>query len=44
MGDTDGETLTNVIKGDFDFDYAEFDEVSDEALDLIERLLIKDKR
>ena len=44
MGDTDGETLTNVIKGDYDFDYAEFDEISEDAMDLIANLLVKDKR
>ena len=44
MGDNDGETLTNVIKGQYDFCYAEFDEVSEEAKDLISKLLVRDKK
>lgn len=44
MGDNDGETLANVVKGEYDFDYSEFEDVSDEAKDLISKLLIKDKR
>ena len=44
MGDTDADTLSNVIKSQYDFNYTEFDDVSDEAKDLISRLLVKDKK
>ena len=44
MGDTDGDTLANIIRGDYDFDYQEFDDISDECQDLIQRLIVKDKR
>ncbi len=44
MGDCDGETLTNVIKASYDFNYTEFDDISDNAKDLIARLLVIDKR
>ena len=44
MGDNDGETLCNVIKGEYDFNYAEFDDVSEEAKEVIRNLLIGDKR
>jgi len=44
MGDTDADTLSNVIKGVYDFDYVEFGDVSENAKDLIRNLLIKDKR
>ena len=44
MGDCDGETLTNVIKASYDFNYPEFDEVSESAKDLISKLLVIDKK
>ncbi len=44
MGDCDGETLTNVIRASYDFNYPEFDEVSDNAKDLVARLLVIDKK
>ena len=44
MGDCDGETLTNVIKAFYDFNYPEFDEVSESAKDLISKLLVIDKK
>ena len=42
MGDNDGETLANVTKGAYDFDYAEFEDISEDAKDLIRKLLVKD--
>ena len=44
MGDSDGDTLTNVIKVDYSFDYDEFGEISQDAKDLISNLLQSDKR
>lgn len=44
MGDTDCETMANVTKGDFDFDDETFDEISDEAKNFIEKLLVKKQR
>jgi len=44
MGDTDGDTLTNVIKVDYSFDYDEFADISDDAKDLIRNVLQRDKR
>ena len=44
MGDQDGDTLTNVIKCDYDFNYKEFDDISEAAKDFIEKLLIVDKK
>ena len=41
MGDNDGETLLNVQNAEYDFDYDEFAEISDDAKDLISKLLIK---
>ena len=43
MGDSDADTLQNVIEGDYDFDYPEFEEISPEAKDLVAKLLVKDK-
>ena len=43
MGDTDADTLQNVIEGDYDFDYPEFEEISADAKDLVAKLLVKDK-
>ena len=36
------ETYANIANVDFDFDAEEFDDISDEAKDFIESLLIKD--
>jgi myosin-light-chain kinase len=44
MGDNDNETLENVRVGTFDFDDDAFDEISEEAKDFIQKLLVKDKR
>ena len=44
MGDNDADTLQNVIDGDYDFDYPEFEDVSAEAKDLVAKLLVKDKQ
>lgn len=44
MGDNDGDTLVNVMKGEYDFNYAEFNDVSDNAKDLINKLLLMNKR
>lgn len=44
MGDSDGETLSNVTQGDFDFDDEAFDEISHDAKDFIEKCLNKNMR
>ena len=44
MGDLDNDTLTNVIKVDYSFDFDEFDKISDLAKNFIGQLLQKDKR
>ncbi|ELU16387.1 hypothetical protein CAPTEDRAFT_163463 [Capitella teleta] len=41
MGDTDADTLQNVIDGDYDFDYPEFEAISSDAKDLVSKLLVK---
>jgi hypothetical protein len=41
MGDTDADTLQNVIDGEYDFDYPEFEDISSEAKDLVSKLLVK---
>ena len=43
MGDTDAETLNNVTAAEWDFDDEAFDDISDEAKEFIEKLLIKKK-
>ncbi|XP_077997324.1 muscle M-line assembly protein unc-89-like [Glandiceps talaboti] len=43
MGDNDAETLTNVTIAEWDFEDEAFDEISDDAKDFIEKLLIKGK-
>ena len=44
MGDCDADTLTNVIKCDYDFDYEDFDDISEAAKDFIDKLLIVNKK
>ncbi|KER24261.1 hypothetical protein T265_08052 [Opisthorchis viverrini] len=44
MGDSQGETLANIIRVKYDFDYQEFEEISEGARDFIRMLLIKDPR
>ncbi|VDP83517.1 unnamed protein product [Echinostoma caproni] len=44
MGDSQGETLANIMKVTYDFNYPEFAEISEEARDFIRRLLVKDPR
>ncbi|WP_411026777.1 protein kinase domain-containing protein, partial [Salmonella sp. s54395] len=43
MGDNDQETLKNVSKGEWDFEEEAFNDISDEALDWIEKTLVVDK-
>lgn len=43
MGDHDGETMTNILKVEYDFDDECFDEISDLAKDFIEKLLQEDQ-
>ena len=40
MGDNEGETLSNIQEGEWDFDDECFDEISDNAKDFIENLLV----
>ncbi len=44
MGDCDAETLTNVIKASYDFNYQEFEGVSENAKDFIRKLLVINKK
>ncbi|VDI05636.1 myosin-light-chain kinase [Mytilus galloprovincialis] len=44
MGDSDGETLSNVTQGDFDFDDEAFEEISEEARHFIEKCLLKNMK
>ena len=43
MGETDRETLKNVARAEWDFDEEAFEDISDEGLDWIERILIREK-
>ncbi len=43
-GDDVMETYGNISNVDFDFDAEEFDDISDEAKDFVECLLIKDPK
>ncbi|CAG0901107.1 unnamed protein product [Darwinula stevensoni] len=43
MGDTDMETMSNVVIAEYDFNDAAFDEISEDAKDFIRKLLIKKK-
>ncbi|XP_071942496.1 myosin light chain kinase, smooth muscle-like [Antedon mediterranea] len=43
MGDNDAETLSAVTMAEWDFEDESFDEISDEAKDFIEKLLLKSK-
>ncbi|XP_072047598.1 myosin light chain kinase, smooth muscle-like [Amphiura filiformis] len=42
MGDNDAETLSNVTLAEWDFEDEAFDDISDDAKDFIDKLLIKD--
>ena len=42
MGESDLETMANVTTAEYDFDDESFDPISDEAKDLINKLLVKD--
>lgn len=44
MGSTDIDTMTNVTIGKYDFDDEAFQKVSQESLDFISKLLVKDLR
>ncbi|KAL3854884.1 hypothetical protein ACJMK2_014120 [Sinanodonta woodiana] len=44
MGDSDVETLSNVTRGDFDFEDVSFEQISDDAKDFILRLMVKNKK
>lgn len=44
MGDTDTDTMSNVTRGRFEFHSPEFDDISDDAKDLIANLLQADQR
>lgn len=44
MGDNDGETFNNIIMVEYDFDDESFDEISDEAMNFIEKLLLKEPK
>lgn len=43
MGATDIETMANVTIAKYDFDDEVFNEISDDAKDFIQKLLLKDK-
>ncbi|XP_064598292.1 titin-like isoform X2 [Liolophura sinensis] len=43
LGDSDPETLVNVTLGEFDFDDDSFNDISDDAKNFIERLVLKNK-
>jgi sulfate adenylyltransferase subunit 1 (EFTu-like GTPase family) len=43
MGATDIETMANVTIAKYDFDDEVFNEISDDAKDFIQKLLVKDK-
>ena len=43
MGDTDLETMANVTIAEYDYEDEAFDNISADAKDFIDRLLIKEK-
>lgn len=43
MGDTDLETMANVTIAEYDYEDEAFDNISSDAKDFIDRLLIKEK-
>lgn len=43
MGDTDLETMANVTIAEYDYEDEAFDEISEDARDFINRLLVKEK-
>ncbi|KAA0193198.1 Myosin light chain kinase smooth muscle, partial [Fasciolopsis buskii] len=44
MGDSQGETMANILRVTYDFNYPEFAEISEDARNFIRRLLVKDPR
>ncbi|CAH8527843.1 unnamed protein product [Heterobilharzia americana] len=44
MGESQGETLANIMRVKYNFDYPEFAEISNDAMDFIKKLLVKDPR
>jgi myosin-light-chain kinase len=44
MGDTDLETMANVTIAEYDYEDETFDNISEDAKDFIDTLLVKDKR
>ena len=43
MGDTDLETMANVTIAEYDYEDEAFDNISEDAKDFIDRLLVKEK-
>lgn len=43
MGDNEGETMSNILKLEWDFEDECFDEISDLAKQFIENLLVEEK-
>ncbi len=44
MGDNESETLTNIVRCNYTFDYPEFNDISADAKDFIKKLLMKDPK
>ncbi|CAH8476870.1 unnamed protein product [Dicrocoelium dendriticum] len=44
MGDSQSETLSNILRVTYDFNYPEFDDISDYAKNFIRKLLVRDPR
>ncbi|VDK87338.1 unnamed protein product [Dibothriocephalus latus] len=44
MGDNESETLSNIIRCVYSFEYSEFDDISKDAKDFIRKLLVKDMK
>lgn len=44
MGDNEGETLSNIMRCSYTFDYPEFEDISSDAKDFIKALLTKNPK
>ncbi|KAL7065533.1 hypothetical protein AAHC03_05753 [Spirometra sp. Aus1] len=44
MGDNESETLSNIVRCVYSFDYSEFNDISQDAKDFIRKLLVKDMK